>query len=124
MLSRALGTLHNLSKRGPTRHTFVACEAVAVLIPLLKAEVTLYATKTLLILAYLIDEKNNHLIMADEGRNVCVCFFFCFFPLDYHFSSALEPSIRLNPDTRDPIKSNSTGSLFLFFCLQATYVYT
>ncbi|KAJ7380757.1 hypothetical protein OS493_007135 [Desmophyllum pertusum] len=67
MLSRSLGTLHNLSKRVPTRTNFAACQAVTVLVPLLKAEVALYSAKSLLILAYLIDEENNHLIMADEG---------------------------------------------------------
>ena len=68
MLSRTLGTLHNLSKRVPTRASFAACQAVKVLIPLLKAEVALYSAKSLLILAYLIDEENNHLIMSDEGK--------------------------------------------------------
>jgi len=41
---------------------------VNVLVPLLKAEVALYSAKSLLILAYLIDEENNYLIMADEGK--------------------------------------------------------
>ena len=70
MLSRVLGILHNLSKRVPIRRSFAACQAVNVLIPLLKAEVSvvLYNTKTLLILAYLIDEENNHLIMTDKGN--------------------------------------------------------
>lgn len=68
MLSRALGILHNLSKRVPTRRTFAACQAIDVLIPLLKAEVTLFSAKSLLVLAYLTDEENNHLIMADEGN--------------------------------------------------------
>lgn len=68
ILSRTLGILHNLSKRVPTRRNFAACQAVNVLVPLLKAEVALYSAKTLLILAYLIDEENNHLIMADEGK--------------------------------------------------------
>ncbi|XP_020612597.1 uncharacterized protein LOC110050956 isoform X2 [Orbicella faveolata] len=67
VLSRTLGTLHNLSKRVPTRRNFAACHAVNVLVPLLKAEVALYSAKSLLILAYLIDEENNYLIMADEG---------------------------------------------------------
>ena len=39
-----------------------------MLIPLLKAEVIIYAAKSLLILAYLTDEENNHVIMADEGK--------------------------------------------------------
>ena len=68
VLSRTLGTLHNLSKRVPTRRNFAACQAVKVLVPLLKAEVALFSAKSLLILAYLIDEENNHLIMADEGK--------------------------------------------------------
>ena len=46
----------------------MACQAVNVLVPLLKEEVAHYSAKTLLILAYLIDEENNHLIMADEGK--------------------------------------------------------
>ena len=74
MLSRALGILHNLSKRVPTRRSFAACQAIDVLIPLLKAEVTLFSAKSLLVLAYLTDEENNHLIMADEG-NIYTVFF-------------------------------------------------
>ena len=70
MLSRTMGILHNLSKRVPTRRNFAACQAINVLIPLLKAEVILFSTKSLLVLAYLTDEENNHLIMADEGKTV------------------------------------------------------
>ncbi|KAJ7380759.1 hypothetical protein OS493_007137 [Desmophyllum pertusum] len=66
MLNRILGNLHNLSKRVPTRTSFAACQAVNVLIPLLKADVALFSAKSLLVLACLIDEENNHLIMADE----------------------------------------------------------
>lgn len=72
VLSQILGTLHNLSKRVPTRKNFAACQAVNVLIPFLKAEVALYSANSLLILAYLIDEENNHLIMADEGTVFCL----------------------------------------------------
>ena len=68
MLNRTLGNLHNLSKRVPTRTNFAACQALDVLIPLLKAEVALFGAKSLLVLACLIDEDNNHLIMADEGN--------------------------------------------------------
>lgn len=75
MLSRALGILHNLSKRVPTRRSFAACQAIDVLIPLLKAEVTLFSAKSLLVLAYLTDEENNHLIMADEGNIYTVVFY-------------------------------------------------
>lgn len=66
MLSRVMGILHNMSKRVPIRRSFAACQALDVLIPLLKAEIVLYSTKSLLVLAYLIDEENNHLIMTDE----------------------------------------------------------
>lgn len=75
MLSRALGILHNLSKRVPTRRSYAACQAIDVLIPLLKAEVTLFSAKSLLVLAYLTDEENNHLIMADEGNIYRVVFY-------------------------------------------------
>ena len=68
MLSRTLGNLHNLSKRVPIRTNFAACQAVNVLVPLLKAEVAFFSAKGLLVLACLIDEDNNHLIMADEGK--------------------------------------------------------
>ena len=68
MLSTVLAILHNVSKRVPTRSSFAACQALDVLIPLLKAEVIVYAAKSLLILAYLTDEENNHVIMADEGK--------------------------------------------------------
>ncbi|XP_067054111.1 uncharacterized protein [Acropora muricata] len=67
ILSRILGILHNMSKRVPTRGSFSACRALDVLIPLLKEDVVLFRTKSLLILAYLIDEENNHLIITDEG---------------------------------------------------------
>lgn len=66
ILSRILGILHNMSKRVPTRGSFSACRALDVLIPLLKEDVVLFRTKSLLILAYLIDEENNHLIITDE----------------------------------------------------------
>jgi len=69
MLSLAMGILHNLSKRVPTRKSFADCQAINVLIPLLKAEVMIYSAKSLLVLAYLTDEDNNHLIMADEGNH-------------------------------------------------------
>ena len=68
MLTRYLGILHNLSKNAACRIHFTNCHAVEVLVPFLKAEVTLYATKALLILAYLIDEENNELIMSDKGE--------------------------------------------------------
>lgn len=68
ILSRILGILHNMSKRVPTRGSFSACRALDVLIPLLKEDVVLFRTKSLLILAYLIDEENNHLIITDEGK--------------------------------------------------------
>ena len=68
MLSRSLGILHDLSRRGATRKNFAACQAVNVLIPIFKVDVTFYSAKSLLILANLIDEENNHLIMADEGK--------------------------------------------------------
>ena len=67
MLNRTLRVLHNLSKRVPTRMNFAVCQALDILIPLLKAEVALFGAKSLLVLACLIDEDNNHLIMADEG---------------------------------------------------------
>ena len=57
-----------MSKRVPTRGSFSACRALDVLIPLLKEDVVLFRTKGLLILAYLIDEENNHLIITDEGK--------------------------------------------------------
>ena len=62
-----MGILHNLAKRVPNRTLFTSCSAIDILLPLLKAEVTLYATKSLFCLAYLIDESNNHLIMTDAG---------------------------------------------------------
>jgi len=66
-LSRSLGTLHNMSKRVPTRANFHACNAVTVILPLINDQVTLFATKALLTLAYLIDETNNELVMANKG---------------------------------------------------------
>ncbi|KXJ21747.1 uncharacterized protein LOC110253730 [Exaiptasia diaphana] len=66
-LSRGLGTLHNLSKRVQTRPKFAECDAVKILLPITEDKVTIFATKALLILAYLIDESNNELIMANKG---------------------------------------------------------
>ncbi|XP_078366964.1 uncharacterized protein LOC144650989 isoform X1 [Oculina patagonica] len=69
MLSRSLAILHDMSKREETRESFAACQAVnTILIPIFKvSEITFYSAKSLLVLANLIDEENNHLIMADEG---------------------------------------------------------
>ena len=67
LLRRALGVLHNLVKRMPNRIRFECCNAIDVLLPLMKAEVTLFATKSLFCLAYLADESNNDLIMAGSG---------------------------------------------------------
>ena len=83
MLSRTLGNLHNLSKRVPIRTKFAASQVVNVLVPLLKAEVALFSAKGLLVLACLIDEENNHLVMADEGNYGKLMFHFecgSFFP--------------------------------------------
>ena len=75
MLSRSLGILHNLSRREATRTNFAACQAVnTILIPLFKTEITFYNAKSLLVLANLIDEENNHLIMADEGKRHVISF--------------------------------------------------
>ena len=70
MLTKFLGILHNLSRRTQCRFYFTSCGAVEIIVPLLKAEVTLFATKALLILAHLIDEKNNEMIMSDKGNEV------------------------------------------------------
>ena len=75
MLSRSLGILHNFSRREATRTNFAACQAVnTILIPLFKTEITFYNAKSLLVLANLIDEENNHLIMADEGKRHVISF--------------------------------------------------
>ncbi|EDO45030.1 predicted protein [Nematostella vectensis] len=66
ILNTAMGTMHNLSRRIPCRQYFKKADTVKVLLPMLNDEVSQFAAKALLILAYLTDESNNSLIMASE----------------------------------------------------------
>ena len=65
-LSRVIGVLHNLAKRPDNKKHF-KCAVIPVLLPLVKVQVTYYALSVLLTVAYLVNEENNDLIMANEG---------------------------------------------------------
>ncbi|XP_048584283.1 uncharacterized protein LOC5504951 [Nematostella vectensis] len=64
ILSRALGVMHNLSKRTECRQTVIDNNGLKALVPYLSDDVPVYSAKALLALAYLIDENNNNVIMA------------------------------------------------------------
>lgn len=62
-----LGVLHNLSKRINNKKYFDSSGAVEILLSFFRTQFPVYRMTALLCLAYLVDEKNNHLIMASEG---------------------------------------------------------
>ena len=62
-----LGVLHNLSKRTDNKKYFDSSNAVETLLSFFGTQFPVYRMTSLLCLAYLVDEKNNHLIMASEG---------------------------------------------------------
>lgn len=67
-MTNIMAVLNNLSKRVPVRATFNSCDAVGKLLPLIKDnKVPEYSARGLLILAYVIDESNNEIIVANEG---------------------------------------------------------
>lgn len=61
-----LGVLHNLSKRTDNKKYFDSSNAVETLLSFFGTQFPVYRMTSLLCLAYLVDEKNNHLIMASE----------------------------------------------------------
>ncbi|XP_067030746.1 uncharacterized protein [Acropora muricata] len=61
-----LGVLHNLSKSINNKKYFDSCGAVETLVSFYSTEFPTHRMTALLCLAYLVDEKNNHLIMATE----------------------------------------------------------
>ena len=68
LLFEVLGVLHNLSKRINNKKHFDNSDAVETLLSFFRAKFAVYRITALLALAYLVDEKNNHLIMASEGK--------------------------------------------------------
>ena len=63
-----MGVLHNLSKRISLKKHFDDGNAVETLLSFFRTKLPVYRMTSLLTLAYLVDEKNNHLIMASEGK--------------------------------------------------------
>lgn len=61
-----LGVLHNLSKRMNNKKYFDSSGAVETLLSFFRTTFPTYRMTALLCLAYLVDETNNHLIMATE----------------------------------------------------------
>ena len=68
LLFEVLGVLHNLSKRINNKKHFDNSSAVETLLSFFRTKFPVYRMTALLALAYLVDEKNNHLIMASEGK--------------------------------------------------------
>lgn len=68
LLFEVLGVLHNLSKRINNKKHFDNSSAVETLLSFFRTKLPVYRMTALLALAYLVDEKNNHLIMASEGK--------------------------------------------------------
>ncbi|KAK2565261.1 hypothetical protein P5673_011214 [Acropora cervicornis] len=64
--NRVLGVVHNLSKSINNKKYFDSCGAVETLLSFFRTKFPSYRLTALLCLAYLVDEKNNHLIMATE----------------------------------------------------------
>ena len=60
--------LHNVSKRPKCKPYFIECHAVETLAAFLNVKPTVFSIHGLLTLAYLIDEKNNEMIMSDESE--------------------------------------------------------
>ncbi|XP_078363775.1 uncharacterized protein LOC144647991 [Oculina patagonica] len=66
IFSRLIGTMHNLSRRVQCRKHFRACKTtMQVLVPITKDKVANFASKALLTVAYIVDEENNKVIMAN-----------------------------------------------------------
>lgn len=68
LLFEVLGVLHNLSKRTNNKKHFDNSVAVETLLSFFRTKLPVYRMTALLALAYLVDEKNNHLIMASDGK--------------------------------------------------------
>ena len=68
LLFEVLGVLHNLSKRTNNKKHFDDSSAVETLLSFFRTKFPVYRMTALLALAYLVDEKNNHLIMASDGK--------------------------------------------------------
>ena len=67
ILDNCFGTLYNLSKFHQFYKKFKDLGVVLKVLPYLKCQVQYFALEALMILSYLIEESNNHLIMSDEG---------------------------------------------------------
>ena len=62
-----LGVLHNLAKRPLNKKVFNKCSVMPVLLPLIKVPVMTFAVEALLTLVYLVNDKNNDMLLADQG---------------------------------------------------------
>ncbi|KAL9979087.1 hypothetical protein ACROYT_G016691 [Oculina patagonica] len=66
ILSRFISTMYNLSRPVQCRKHFHACKTtMQVLVPLAKDKVAYFSSDALLTLAYIVDEENNKVIMAN-----------------------------------------------------------
>ena len=72
-----LGALVNLAKQATNRTVFIDSNGVQHLLPFLKSQVTAYYIKSLVCLAYLIEEDNNETIMTDAGKYLHNCCHIC-----------------------------------------------
>ena len=67
-----MSTLYNLSKYKEFYKKFKDLGAVQKVLPYLKCQVQYFTLQALMILSYLIEESNNHVIMSDEGKlDIC-----------------------------------------------------
>lgn len=96
-----LGVLHNLSKRTNNKKYFDNSSAIETLLSFFRTKFPVYRMTALLALAYLVDEKNNHLIMASEGKRslnevktpskIVKFYLSCRFVFRYQHTSSLHP---------------------------------
>lgn len=66
ILSFIFSCLHNIGKYPVSRKYFEYSDCMGNLVPFLTAMTQIFSMKALLILSYLIDEENNHVIMANK----------------------------------------------------------
>lgn len=67
ILANLLGLLYNLLRHTGDRFLTDDSQAIQLLLPLSKLAVPEFAVDSLLCLAYIIDEANNHLVMSGTG---------------------------------------------------------
>lgn len=72
ILSFIFSCLHNIGKYPVSRKYFEYSDCMGNLVPFLTAMTQIFSMKALLILSYLIDEENNHVIMANKGTSAVI----------------------------------------------------